>query len=332
MSIHTAAYFSHSNIDNLQTIDVLPHVRDLDVPQGIFQSTRTNKTRKGDEQGDSSKSGPSRTYAAFPASYQNSQDDEQTQPVLMYDPYKNSHSGPSTESSSTHDRMVYHPSKASLPYPESTRAGNEPFISGLNLGSVSPTSQFQGYAMPYATSLPRVGHELPLDSLESMSFGPNRGAHSASPSASDWSSSSNNTSERHAFFHNGNDFSGPLSLTHGLSGNISVPPSGLTFPFPGSDPVPQVVAHSSPSPRYDSRAQLCGDISDQVADGLPRLRMSDDLPFPPPEVSPSGSEEGDSGVGPRRSLAPLHSLIRPQPYRREPLDERTLRLLKPRST
>jgi len=186
--------------------------------------------------------------------------------------------------------------------------------------------------MPYATSLPRAGHELSLDSLESMSFGPNRGVHSASPSASDWSSSSNNTSERHSFFHNGNDFSGPLSPTHGLSGNMSVHPPGLAFPFPGSDAVPRAVAHSSSSPQYDSRAQIAVDISDQVADGLPQLRMSDDLPFPPPDISPSGSEEGDGGVGPRRSLAPLHSLIRPQPYRREPLDERTLRLLKPRST
>ncbi len=35
-------------------------------------------------------------------------------------------------------------------------------------------------------------------------------------------------------------------------------------------------------------------------------------------------------VGPNRHLVPLHSLTRPCPYRREPLDDKTLRLLRPR--
>lgn len=254
-------------------------------------------------------------------------DDEQTQPVLMHDPYKNSHSS-SSAASSIHDSMTYHPSTSSLPYPDSTGADIGPIVSNPNLGS-TPPSQFRGYAVPYVTSLPMVGHELPPDGLESMNFGPNRGVQSASPSGSEWSGSSNNTSERHAFFHTSNDFAGPLPPTHGLSANTSS--SSFAFPSPGNGAVLQARVHSSSAP-YELRPQLVLDISDQVADGLPHLRMSDDLPFPPPELSPSGSEEGDGGVGPRRSLAPLHSLIRPQPYRREPLDERTLRLLKSRST
>lgn len=49
-----------------------------------------------------------------------------------------------------------------------------------------------------------------------------------------------------------------------------------------------------------------------------------------PVGSSSGSEGRDGEIGPSRDLAPLHALKRQHPYRRDPCDDKTLRLLDPR--
>ncbi|TFK44295.1 Gti1/Pac2 family-domain-containing protein, partial [Crucibulum laeve] len=71
---HLTAYFTQQTIDQLGTIDDIPPVRDLIVPDGHFKSTRVGKNRsKSDEQntrsGETSKpaSTVTRTYAPFPS-------------------------------------------------------------------------------------------------------------------------------------------------------------------------------------------------------------------------------------------------------------------------
>jgi hypothetical protein len=52
---------------------------------------------------------------------------------------------------------------------------------------------------------------------------------------------------------------------------------------------------------------------------------------PPPQYEVSSSADSSS-IGPQRvGLAPLHSLQRSHPYKRDPVDDRALRLLGPRS-
>ncbi|OAX37913.1 hypothetical protein K503DRAFT_203522 [Rhizopogon vinicolor AM-OR11-026] len=46
---HLTAYFTQATVDELGTIDNIPGVADLVVPEGTFQSTRVGKTRKGDD-------------------------------------------------------------------------------------------------------------------------------------------------------------------------------------------------------------------------------------------------------------------------------------------
>ncbi|KAJ3897356.1 hypothetical protein F5879DRAFT_760236, partial [Lentinula edodes] len=42
---HLTAYFTQLTVDNLGTIDNIPGVGDLTVPEGMFKSTRVNKSR-----------------------------------------------------------------------------------------------------------------------------------------------------------------------------------------------------------------------------------------------------------------------------------------------
>ncbi|KAF8445057.1 Gti1/Pac2 family-domain-containing protein, partial [Boletus edulis BED1] len=71
---HLTAYFTQATVDELGTIDDIPGVAELVVPEGTFQSTRVGKNRKGDDtraRTDVFKvpSSVTRTYAPFPAAY-----------------------------------------------------------------------------------------------------------------------------------------------------------------------------------------------------------------------------------------------------------------------
>lgn len=63
----TDAYFTKLTEGQLRTIDDIPMLRDMSVPEGIFMSARTNKpNKKGEVRGTSS--GVKRTFAPFPSS------------------------------------------------------------------------------------------------------------------------------------------------------------------------------------------------------------------------------------------------------------------------
>ncbi|KAI0798483.1 Gti1/Pac2 family-domain-containing protein, partial [Irpex lacteus] len=63
---HLNAYFTKSTEGNLNTIDSIPYLRDLIVPEGIFSSAR--QTKKSSSSSSTSTEGTSvqRTYAPFP--------------------------------------------------------------------------------------------------------------------------------------------------------------------------------------------------------------------------------------------------------------------------
>ncbi|KAK7473213.1 hypothetical protein VKT23_001311 [Stygiomarasmius scandens] len=137
---HLTAYFTQGTVDDLGTVDDIPGVGDLTVPEGTFKSTRLNKSRhKNEDRVDSTKdSSTSRTFAAFPAPYSSgnasSQDSSNVQPIQMFQPYANYYNK----------------------YPESGPAENEPVPSsapqtphGAHSPSYAsthyPTTQYHGY-------------------------------------------------------------------------------------------------------------------------------------------------------------------------------------------
>ncbi|KZT10893.1 uncharacterized protein LAESUDRAFT_353949 [Laetiporus sulphureus 93-53] len=65
---HLNAYFTKLTEGTLQTIDDIPMLRDLVVPEGIFRSARTSKAGKKGEPSKVSSSSK-RTFAPFPSNY-----------------------------------------------------------------------------------------------------------------------------------------------------------------------------------------------------------------------------------------------------------------------
>ena len=62
----TDAYFTKLTEGQLRTIDDVPELRDLDVPEGIFRSARTTKPGKRGEGSRGTTSSVKRLYAPFP--------------------------------------------------------------------------------------------------------------------------------------------------------------------------------------------------------------------------------------------------------------------------
>ncbi|EKM57037.1 uncharacterized protein PHACADRAFT_254558 [Phanerochaete carnosa HHB-10118-sp] len=55
---HLTAYFSQATLDSLNTIDTIPGVGDVQVPQGWFKNARASKARQGDNHRDDDNSSP----------------------------------------------------------------------------------------------------------------------------------------------------------------------------------------------------------------------------------------------------------------------------------
>ncbi|KAE9393216.1 hypothetical protein BT96DRAFT_829564 [Gymnopus androsaceus JB14] len=130
---HLTAYFTQATVDNLGTIDNIPGVGDLQVPEGMFKSTRLSKIRsssKLDEPARSNDSAlreavvPARTYAAFPAPPYPLpvQSQNGSQPIQMYEPYAqypHSRSPEQTYAATTAPRQVPLPTRT--PYQNGNR-------------------------------------------------------------------------------------------------------------------------------------------------------------------------------------------------------------------
>ncbi|KAK7043223.1 hypothetical protein VNI00_008577 [Paramarasmius palmivorus] len=94
---HLTAYFTQATVDRLGTVDDIPGVGDLTVPEGHFKSTRIKKgANKMDEANShpveggshSSSSGSSRMFAPFPAPISPTQNNSSTlQSIHMFQPY-----------------------------------------------------------------------------------------------------------------------------------------------------------------------------------------------------------------------------------------------------
>ncbi|KAL0956834.1 hypothetical protein HGRIS_002945 [Hohenbuehelia grisea] len=119
-----------------------------------------------------------------------------------------------------------------------------------------------------------------------------------------------------------------------------------SFNYPNSYPYPPSTSstphpHASASSLSRSQTPPQSPPAQVMLPTLPPLNMLDNSSgsYPHQADSPTGSVASDDSydrraLGPCRrvDLAPLHALQRTHPYRRDPLDDRTLRLLGPRSS
>ncbi|KAJ7757763.1 hypothetical protein DFH07DRAFT_742037 [Mycena maculata] len=88
---HLTAYFTQSTVDGLGTVDNIPNVRKLDVPAGMFTSTRVGKRKNIDSDGPA----VARVYAPFPSPLHPAKSGPSTSivarapspSVAMYEPY-----------------------------------------------------------------------------------------------------------------------------------------------------------------------------------------------------------------------------------------------------
>ncbi|KIK40000.1 hypothetical protein CY34DRAFT_807665 [Suillus luteus UH-Slu-Lm8-n1] len=359
---HLTAYFTQATVDELGTIDNIPGVSDLVVPEGTFQSTRVGKTRKGEDtrsRSDVLKSASStvtRTYAPFPAyssqpsHYPNSPQSPYAQPDDSYrsglgqssqqfrpptseipqysvPPPPPPPSIPPLRSSYEDDYKFRRPSLPTIPPSEHSSAfyGRRSSADYSVSGTIPPLAR----ARTDTSLKPFAEYHASNDRGSSPAFGSSIGH----PPASGSTSSIHRPSE---------DLYSPrppYSCSFNVRPSRSPPPSPSCRIRP-----PSTVGNFQPvsrAPDDDGREPNQNVFSLDNSASFPSPHNSPHISLPPPaqlfrsEPPPQyevASPADSSSIGPQRvGLAPLHSLQRSHPYKRDPVDDRALRLLGPRS-
>ncbi|KIM75978.1 hypothetical protein PILCRDRAFT_826828 [Piloderma croceum F 1598] len=363
---HLTAYFTQATVDQLDTINEIHGVGNLFVPEGLFQSTRTGKNRKSD--GEESRTRPkdvfqpsisnNRKYAPFPTPYSGPSTPRLEMPQTSTSPERH-HQNDVTQGTS-----YYHPETQALmphfsvPPPaagthynlpplhnpphsdyESERRLSLPNIHADHNGAhgrYPDTSYHSGSAAVAASqshvynetatysSSPPLHHHAHLrerfvsypretQAPSGAEAQPQYGEwQRASPSGSSGSAAytlrpsytSTSTTHNYSRSSHSSDFAGNGGYSRSHS-----PPSEQTSPTTSH-------SHRSPSSHEYSLADerhVPYETTSSVRTRFPR------------------DGEAENGEGPDRvKLAPLHSL-RNHPYRRDPVDDKALRKLRPRA-
>ncbi|KAK7005979.1 camp-independent regulatory protein pac2 [Favolaschia claudopus] len=315
---HLTAYFTQSTVDHLGTVDDLEAVRNLEVPSGMFTSTRVGKRKNTDA--DASTSNVSRIYAAFPALAPRPTPTPAgpripSPSIQMYDPYSRPPSRPQQPPSPV---AAYTPD----PQPSAPRPDPRP--------SSQPPELHFSYPSPQNFSEPPPPYQSPIYPRQSpvrpQSYGNNNSA----------TSSYATTRATHRPLHREHS---PEPQPQPASGGWYTAPLA-SFHHQRSDS-PRSDYHSGSSSSSSSYASspgtqlyplLPGSDSESGGNGgggtdprsLPRLL----IPNEPPPVNLLHDADDRREDSMRRDLAPLHSL-RLHPYRRDPTDDKALRLLGP---
>jgi len=303
------------------------------VPEGVFQSTRVGKNRKGDDtraRTDVFKvpTSVTRTYAAFPAAYptQPSHFPGSSSPKLTQEPCRVS---PQT----SHPSAFHHPSEI----PQYSMPSPLPPLGAIHtLPPLRPDAEDIEYKFR-RPSLPGIPDHQPNAPSKDRRASIDQGR------SADYSSITNHTPlSRHAAAlstgspreDRGVQYRPELACTY---------PSSLRESTSSFDRPPSRVGVFQPIP--DSRGQDEHAFvynSQAIATTQPSRDSYSQISLPPPAQlfrSPPPtqlyavrtSEDSAGTTGPSRvDLAPLHSL-RGRPYRRDPVDDMALRSLGPRS-
>jgi hypothetical protein len=341
----SAAYFTQTTVDDLNTIDDIEGVRELIVPPGVFKTTRCTPKRgsKSEEQsGRSSHTSKSstnlHTYAPFSSLYNRYPSELASAPsvsdsVTMYQPYPNSNSNSNSSNPypTQYSASSSHPDNQSV-YLHTPQGITQPLQSYPNAPfppSTGTNYENQSHASPYAgppSSSTSVGH--PTSSTKSYQppilTHPEyriRPQHTTSnlpylPSPSQWNIPSNEPFNTHL---------PPLYEPHGsYSFSINERPQehGLSHSDHSGSASP---ANSNTSDFLPRRRDPVSFREDHIAPRLPMLDPSYEVHHHQPPIP----NERRGSIGPDRDLASIHALTRRHPYRRDPQDDRALRLLPP---
>lgn len=320
-------------VDQLGTIDDIPSVAELVVPEGTFQSTRVGKNRKGDDtraRTDVFKipSSVARTYAAFPAAYpaQPTPYPGPSSPTLTREPCR-------VSPQASHSPAFHHPSEV----PQYSMPPPLPPLGALHtLPPLRPEAEDIEYKFR-RSSLPGIPNYHP------NAPGKDRRATSDQGRSADYPSIPNPAplSRHTAGFptsspveDRGAQYRPEVACTYPSSPRESI----STFDRPSStvgvfQPIPDTGDQDENSFAYNSQA---------TSATQPPHNSYSQISLPPPAqlfrsepptqlYAVRTSDDSAGAIGPTRvDLAPLHSLQR-RPYRRDPVDDMALRSLRPRS-
>lgn len=365
--LHIAAYFTQATVDQLGTINDIPGVASLHVPEGLFQSTRTGKSRKLDNdegRGRTTKDifQPAtnvRKYAAFPTGYSGSPVSHPDLVTHSTGPERYQQNDVNQNSSFYHTETFF-----TIPPPPPPPGTHH------NLPSLQTSHPAYGYERRPAI-IPSIPDHNAADSRSSRVDTPYHSNLNISTLQSHTyneatgyvpSSMHNHANLRERFVShpregqagtNGSEVSTALYSDPPPSwqqGSLGPSPYTLRPTYGSSPPSHSVMyaatSHSSEnSSHHDGYSRSISPVSSEKTSpnlSLPRHSPLLECTFPEERQSsyettssvrtrcgPEG--EIDAGEGPSRvKLAPLHSL-RNHPYRRDPVDDKALRLLHPRA-
>lgn len=357
---HLTAYFTQATVNDLGTTDDIPAIQDLVVPPGLFKSTRVGKHRgRGDEQTPRTSEASTRTsatvtrtYAPFPSLHNHySLQSKSSESVMMYEPYENANSpgysyahDPSPRYSAAasapdHDRNSLPPIRSyfdaghGVAAPSS--AQGHPTSSHSRQSTVNPVTDSpahsQGESKPTTPCISAhpTSHRPALNHQSTAAYsGPTQSRRSPSPAA--FTHADDTYTDRSTSFYFPSE-SPPRYTdwpTHGPSTTYSHSPDV------GSPDQPRLGNSTDSGPPNRHEYHMSTSQPNPPHCPLPPLRID---PFPPsyellPTTEPSHLEGRRGSIGPDRDLAPIYTLTRPHPYRRNPLDDRALRLLSPRTS
>ncbi|KAJ8482253.1 hypothetical protein ONZ45_g15016 [Pleurotus djamor] len=130
---HLTAYFTQATVDQLGTVDDIDGVGNLDVPDGLFKSTRVGKGRKNDE-------GSGRVGESSTATASATRTPPGSQSLHMYQPYPNAHYPSSYYAPSEYSPAASPHQRAPPPLSSAPSYVNE---SSTRLPSAAPTSHYE---------------------------------------------------------------------------------------------------------------------------------------------------------------------------------------------
>ncbi|KAJ6597429.1 hypothetical protein B0H10DRAFT_2231990 [Mycena sp. CBHHK59/15] len=333
---HLTAYFTQATVDRLGTVDDIRGVRGLNVPSGMFTSTRVSKNRAANKNAESdaaSQSTVTRTYAPFPTpsslvplaprpampgppvSSSLTNQSPSSPSVQMYEPYPRPRSQSYPTYYSPCDVQSYPPSPASSQLaplhsvsPEQYPMSPPGQPSGYTHqdGSDPHHSEFLGHpAVTVPTDIPHDRLRLPTPYSSVVQY----------PAQPPPPAQAQVQTQMQAHYTSGGWYTSPMSA---YPPRAPSPRSDDTSSTPSSSPasLPPFSAYASLHLDY-AAAGLASAPVGPSAFSLPRLQIPED-PFPAVLLSDA---ERRGEIGACRDLTPLNSLTRAHPYRRDPTDE-----------
>ncbi|KAF5355448.1 hypothetical protein D9758_006392 [Tetrapyrgos nigripes] len=362
---HLTAYFTQGTVDDLGTVDDIEGVGDLTVPEGTFKSTRVNKSRHKND--DPSKDGSaSRTYAPFTTPYPGGQEPPNVQSIQMFQPYTNYYNNyrESPPAEQINDSPYSPPQTTQTHHSSSYSAVHYSPTSYDGYGHQS-TTRYAPTPAPRkdvpTTIVPSQNYDYTTTSVSDGRRGTAYSPSTSSPShsfQSQWYNSQIYDSHHHAHQHLNGHYvpsqtgsSAPpypsSSASYHSPAARTTPSTTPSLPYSSVSGYPSTyIADGASVTLYDPHSPASTHIpslASHTVDELPESHHhpSVHVPLVPTTIvleenpyvddgSSSPTNSSRSGdIGPIRDLAPLHTLARSHPYRRDPQDDKTLRLLHP---